>query len=111
MLGCGFFSLKTWMLLTKSSGAIGLATLTVIGTVLPFSTSGGTSSLTLPVWTMAEPTTSRIAAASISGVARAGSAMMGATLMIAVLAVMTRNCRRVGSLSFIIFLYSRKVTR
>jgi len=32
-------------------------TVTVIGTVLPFSTSGGTSSLTLPVFTVAVPTT------------------------------------------------------
>ena len=34
--------------LTWSSAVIGLSTLTVIGTVLPFSTSGGMSSLTLP---------------------------------------------------------------
>src|SRR4029077_14387894 len=60
------------MLLTKSSGAIGLATLTVIGTVLPFSTSGGTSSLILPVFTGAPPVTLRIADASDAGVASAG---------------------------------------
>src|SRR5262249_7638630 len=60
------------MLLTWSSAVIGLVTLTVIGTVLPFSTSGGISSLTLPVCTSASPTTLRMADASIAGVASAG---------------------------------------
>src|SRR5260221_1569521 len=60
------------MLLTYSSAVIGLVTLTVIGTVLPFSTSGGTSSLTLPVRTGASPTTLRMAEASIAGVPSAG---------------------------------------
>ena len=45
---------------------------TVTATELPFSTRGGTSSLTLPVRTTAEPVTSRIAAAIIAGVALAG---------------------------------------
>src|SRR3954453_9600788 len=60
------------MLLTYSSGVIGLETLTVIGTVLPFSTRGGKSSLTLPVRTTAPPTTFLIAEASVAGVASAG---------------------------------------
>ena len=47
--GCGFFSLKTWIALTWSAAVIGLSTVTVSGTVLPFSTSGGMSSFTLPV--------------------------------------------------------------
>src|SRR3977135_283784 len=93
MLGCGFFSLKTWRLFTGSSEVIGRATLTVIGTVLPFSTSGGMSSLTLPVCTTAEPTTFRIALASIAGVASAGRRV---TVSIAALPVRARNCRRVA---------------
>src|ERR1700739_2921784 len=60
------------MLLTWSSGGIWLVTLTVIGTVLPFSTSGGTSILTRPVCTTAAPTTFLIALASIAGVASLG---------------------------------------
>src|ERR1700733_5244977 len=60
------------MLLTKSSDVIGLVTLTVLGTVLPFSTSGGMSSLTLPVFTTAAPTTFWIADANMAGVASAG---------------------------------------
>src|SRR5216683_144824 len=62
------------MLLTYSSAVIGLVTVTVIGTVLPFSTSGGTSSLTLPVRTGASPATLRMAPASVAGVASAGRA-------------------------------------
>src|SRR5580692_5918659 len=103
MFGCGFFSLKTWMLLTKSSGVIGLVTLTVIGTVLPFSTSGGMSSLTLPVCTTAEPTTFRIALASIAGVASAGRSV---TASIAALPVRARNCRRVASVGLSIVGYA-----
>src|ERR1700761_4835577 len=60
------------MLLTWSSAVMGFAILTVIGTVLPFSTSGGTSILTLPVCTTAVPTTFLIALASIAGVASLG---------------------------------------
>jgi len=37
-----------WMLATWSASVIGLSTETVSGTVLPFSTIGGNSSLTLP---------------------------------------------------------------
>jgi hypothetical protein len=47
-------------------------TLTVIGTVLPFSTNGGISSLTLPVRTAASPTMDRIADVIVAGVASAG---------------------------------------
>src|SRR5258708_31954042 len=60
------------MLLTYSSAVIGLVTLTVIGTVLPFSTSGGTLSFTFPVRTGASPLRLPIAEASIAGVASAG---------------------------------------
>src|SRR5665647_2291079 len=96
MFGCGFFSLKTWMLLTKSSGVIGLVTLTVIGTVLPFSTSGGMSSLTFPVRTTALPTTLRIALASIAGVASAGRKLTtGTAPSTAALPARPRKRRRV----------------
>src|ERR1700738_4101251 len=96
MFGCVFFSLKTWMLLTKSSGVIGLVTLTVIGTVLPFSTSGGMSSFTFPVRTTALPTTLRIAAASIAGVASAGRReTTGTAPSAAALPARPRNRRRV----------------
>src|SRR5947209_9882556 len=84
------------MLLTWSSGVIGLVTLTVIGTVLPFSTKGGTSSLTLPVRTTAAPVTSRIAAAIIAGVAAAGcAATIGTAPTTAAPPVSARNRRRV----------------
>ena len=53
--GCGFFSVKTWMALTWSASVIGLSTLTVSGTALPFSDSGGSSSFTLPALTGAGP--------------------------------------------------------
>src|SRR5690242_15962841 len=59
------------MRLTCSAALIGLSTVTVIGTALPFSTSGGNSRVTLPSCTGASPTTSRIAAAMVAGVARA----------------------------------------
>jgi len=49
-----------------------VATLTASGTVLPFSTSGGRSSFTLPVVTRAGPTTLRMASCISAGVARAG---------------------------------------
>src|SRR5580700_8705206 len=70
--GCGFFSLKMWIALTSSSAVIGLSTETVQGTELPFSTSGGRSSLTLPFLTGASPMTARTASFIISGVAAAG---------------------------------------
>ena len=57
-------------------------TLTVIGTVLPFSTSGGISSLTFPVRTTASPTTVLIADVIVAGVASAGrSVTMGTVPM------------------------------
>src|SRR5207248_11426228 len=68
-LGCGFFSLKMWMALTWSAAVIGLSTVTVSGTVLPFSTSGGTSIVTLPSRSGASPTTFLIAASMVAGVA------------------------------------------
>ena len=46
------------MLFTRSAAVIGLSTATVIATVLPFSTSGGMSIVTLPSPTGASPTTS-----------------------------------------------------
>src|SRR5580704_244242 len=67
--GCGFFSLKTWIALTWSAGVIGLSTDTVSGTTLPFSTSGGRSSFTLPSRIVPAPTTCLMAAAMVSGVA------------------------------------------
>src|SRR6516162_11472975 len=84
------------MLLTWSSAVIGLATLTVIGTVLPFSTSGGISSLTLPVCTGASPTRLRIAALSIAGVASTERTVtMGTAPATAALPARPRNLRRV----------------
>jgi hypothetical protein len=59
--------------LTWSAAVIGLSTDTVSGTVLPFSISGGTSSVTLPLRSGASPRTFFIAACIFSGVARAGS--------------------------------------
>src|SRR4051794_23820510 len=71
--------------------------LTVIGTVLPFSTKGGTSSLTLPVRTTAVPTTSRIAPAIVAGVASAGrSVTIGTVPSTAALPAEARNWRRVA---------------
>src|SRR3954454_6418708 len=76
---------------------MGLVTFTVIGTVLPFSTKGGTSSLTLPVRTTAAPATSRIAAAIIAGVASAGrSVTIGTVPSTAALPAEARNWRRVA---------------
>src|SRR5262245_18645966 len=46
--------------------------MTAHATVLPFSTSGGISSLTRPVLSLASPMTSAIAASIAAGVARAG---------------------------------------
>src|SRR5262249_10113813 len=71
-LGSGFFSLKMWIALTWFSGVIGLSTDTSSETVLPFSTSGGRLSVTLPLRSGAEPTTFLIAASIDAGVARAG---------------------------------------
>src|SRR6516225_11900644 len=113
MLGCGFFSLKTWMLLTWSSGVFGLDTVTVIGTVLPFSTNGGTSSLTLPVRTVALPMTFLIAAVMVSGVAATGRRLTtGMVPIAAAVPAMPRNWRRVEPSDLRIFIvssYSRSV--
>jgi hypothetical protein len=59
--GCGFFSLKTWIALTYFSFGGGEATETVIGTVLPFSTNGGKSSITRPLRIVGVPMALRIA--------------------------------------------------
>src|SRR3954470_107094 len=68
----------------------------VIGTVLPFSTSGGISILTLPVRTTAAPTTFLIAAANVAGVAPAGcSATIGTVPITAAPPASPRNPRRV----------------
>src|SRR5438874_1873520 len=71
-LGWGFFSVKTCTALTCSASVIGLSTVTVSGTALPFSISGGSSSFTLPGVMRAEPTTARMASCISAGVARAG---------------------------------------
>src|SRR5262249_58955111 len=55
--GSGFFSLKTWIALTWSCAVIGLSTSIASATELPFSTSAGTSIVTLPLRTGASPTT------------------------------------------------------
>src|SRR5262245_43422509 len=61
-IGCGFFSVKTWIAFTWSASVIGLSTVTVSGTVLPLSMSGGRSSFTLPGCTGLPPVTLLIAA-------------------------------------------------
>ncbi len=68
---------------------MGLSTVTVSGTVLPFSTSGGTSSLTRPSVGVAVPTTLRIASAMASCVADAGAS--GRTSTAAVVPVRKRR--------------------
>src|SRR5712671_282122 len=78
-----------WMLSTWSASVIGLSTETVSGTVLPFSTSGGMSSLTRPGRTAAPPVTCLMAAASASGVASAG--VHGNTVIAAAPARKTRR--------------------
>src|SRR5262249_34845102 len=78
--GCGFFSVKTWMAFTWSAGVMGLSTVTVQGTVLPFSTRGGMSSLTLPSLIRASPTTVATAACISAGVAFAGPTSREATV-------------------------------
>src|SRR5690242_2557023 len=80
------------MLLTWSASVIGLSTDTVTGTVLPFSTIDGTSSLTLPGSSGASPTNSRIAAAIVSSVAPA----TGASAATPIPAAVNRSSRRVG---------------
>src|SRR5205823_7270097 len=75
-LGWGFFSVKTCTALTCWASVIGLSTVTVSGTALPFSISGGRSSFTLPGLTRAPPTTLRMASCISAGVARAGTTVM-----------------------------------
>src|SRR5499427_4199085 len=72
--------------------------------VLPFSTSGGMSSVTLPLRTGASPITRWIAAFIISGVASARRARSGAVPNAVTPAIPTRTVRRVmwDSLSFVI---------
>src|SRR5215469_4091851 len=60
-----------WMLSTCSASIIGLSTDTASGTVLPFSTIDGNSSLTLPGCGSASPTTRRIASFMAASVALA----------------------------------------
>src|SRR5215472_9445624 len=60
-----------WMLSTCSASVIGLSTDTASGTVLPFSTIDGNSSLTLPGCGSASPTTRRIASFMAASVALA----------------------------------------
>src|SRR5215218_3310540 len=67
--GCGFFSLKTAIVLTWSAAVIGLSRATLRVTELPFSTSAGISSLTRPSRIAASPANSRIAASIVSGTA------------------------------------------
>src|SRR5215471_16716077 len=63
-----------WMLSTESASVIGLSTETVSGTVLPFSTIDGISSLTLPRCGSASPTNARMAPSIAACVASAGKA-------------------------------------
>src|SRR5256885_1840045 len=78
-LGWGFFSVKTCTALTCWASVIGLSTVTVSGTALPFSMSGGRSSFTLPGVTRADPTTLRMASCISAGVALAGGDDRAAT--------------------------------
>src|SRR5215467_13936889 len=81
-----------WMLSTCSASVIGLSTDTASGTVLPFSTIDGNSSLTLPGCGSASPTSPRIAsfmAASVAPTGRAAGASPTATAV-------NRIRRRVG---------------
>src|SRR5262249_33533191 len=91
--GWGFSSVNTWMARTWSAGVIALSTLTVSGTVLPFSDSGGSSSLTRPFVTGAEPTIFLIASCASWGVARAGTTVMPAPRP-SPAAAPTKNSRR-----------------
>ena len=68
--------MKTCTALTCWASVIGLSTVTVSGTALPFSMSGGRSSFTLPGVTRADPTTLRMASCISAGVARAGATAM-----------------------------------
>src|SRR5215469_5549184 len=84
-----------WMLTTWSASVIGLSTETVNGTVLPFSTIDGNSSLTLPRCGSVSPTSARMASSIVACVASAGSAK-GEN---AALAVASTIQRRVGCIT------------
>src|SRR5687767_1963967 len=98
--GCGFFSVKTWIARTWSPAVIGLSTVTAIGTELPLSISGGTSSLTRPRRGSAPPVTLRTAASSA---ALRSAAMLGGNCACAPVArapqARIRNWRRVFFIS------------
>src|SRR5262245_39265208 len=79
---------RTW-----SSAVIGLSTLTVSGTVLPFSDSGGSSTFTLPEVTGAVPTTFRMDSSIAAGVASAG-VLRTAQLRLRLVAATFRKSRR-----------------
>jgi hypothetical protein len=81
------------MAFTWSDTVIGLSTDTTSDTLLPFSTSGGTSSFTRPSVGVALPTTFLIASAMESGVADAGASGRTTTTA-AVAAVPARKRRR-----------------
>src|SRR6202051_1422754 len=84
--------------LTYSAAVIGLSTVIVTGTVLPFSTSGGPSIMTLPLRTGAAPTTLRMAASMVAGVARLDFVATTETsvMLAARRAVPARKARRVA---------------
>src|SRR5262245_40894297 len=102
---CGFFSLKTWIARTWSSAVIGLSTVTSIATELPFSTSGGSRSVTLPLRSAAGPTAFLIAACMVSGVARAS--VTGRTVIIppAKLGAAINNWRRFALSSVVMVMF------
>src|ERR1700722_8034017 len=84
--------------LTYSVAVIGLSTVMVTGTVLPFSTSGGTSLTPSPLRTGAAPTTFRMAASMVAGVARLDFVATTETsaMPVASRAVPARKSRRVA---------------
>src|ERR1700730_8394475 len=84
-----------WMLSTWSASVIGLSTDTVSGTVLPFSTIDGNSSLTLPGVTGACPIKSRIASAIAASVAPAAGASEASPAPAAANRIRRRVCRTV----------------
>src|SRR5262245_55909003 len=86
----------TWLV-----AVIGLSTVMVHGTVLPFSTRGGMSIFTLPAATFASPITLGTAAFYASGVACAETTVMEvATLLTASAPASVRTSRRVAFLSW-----------
>lgn len=83
------------MAVTWLAGVIGLSTETMMFTLLPFSTNGATSSVTLPVCNLALPTKALMADWSSSGAANSGRAMTEAARA----AVDFRRWRRVEVLA------------